>query len=105
MKFKDICENAGIETRSYSGRGMYGRNCLGIDSDSDLGLLVSAMLEYVTDSLEDDDLHDAVRTIADAFRDMRTDSMGLGIIVYFPKIKWQHEDVINEQGIRDERGF
>ena len=36
-QLKDIIEMAGYETRSYSGRGMYGKECLAFTVDGRVG--------------------------------------------------------------------
>ena len=81
---QEFFEDAGIECRSYSGRAMYGRQCLGVEVDS-LGELFVSVLEGVEG---EDDTQDLQR----AFRDMRTDSMGLGVVVYFPSVPFVGDD-------------
>lgn len=68
-----------FEVRSYSGRGMYGRECLGVDvGRGELGELLAVVVENV----EEDDRYE----VAQVLRGMATDSMGLGMIVYFPGV-------------------
>lgn len=69
----DAIEDAGFEARSYSGRGMYGKECVGVDLDatSDLWGLAQEMARS--------------GIICDQ---PRTDSMGLGIIAYWPRLSW-----------------
>ena len=64
----------GAELRSYSGRAMYGQECLGIDMDGMDDAFRFALM--VTDS-----------ELADALSSPRFDSMGMGIIVYFPNVE------------------
>ncbi len=64
----------GAELRSYSGRGMYGKQCLGIDMDSMADAFRFALM------VEDEDLTVALSNPC-------FDSMGLGIIVYFPNVE------------------
>ena len=64
----------GAELRSYSGRSMYGKQCLGIDMESMTDAFRFALL------VEDDDL-------CLAFSDPVFDNMGRGIIVYFPDVE------------------
>lgn len=83
--FKDLCDNTGIEVRSYSGRGMYGRKCLGIDTDDVMGTIADLIEAAV-------DFHNrpvAYNMLAEALRSSRQDSMGLGVIIYFPSIAWE----------------
>ena len=72
--------------RSYSGRGMFGKECLGVTTHSQSELVadvMSAIIDHVMDEPDGDrDAGDA----AEAFRNMRTDSMGRDTIVYFPNV-------------------
>lgn len=71
-------ESLGLSPRSYSGRGMYGRSCVGVtlgrnSEVTEFGLGVKLALALGEDA---EDL------------DPRTDSMGLGSIIYFPNVRW-----------------
>lgn len=68
VTLQERLEAAGIETRSYSGRGMYGKECLGA----------------VAHSAEDVYAECGRANIKSA----RTDSMGLSVVVYWPSIPW-----------------
>ena len=70
------------ELRSYSGRNMYGKECLGIDMESMTDAFRFAL------SVQDSDL-------AYILSQPVFDNMGRGIIVYFP-------DVEAPEGIDDE---
>ena len=64
--------------RQYSGRGMYGKQCLGITvshrtSPFEVGLAIGSYDELV-------DLFVGQR--------VETDSMGRGMVIYFPGLKW-----------------
>lgn len=60
---------AGYEPRSYSGRGMYGRYCVG----------VTVSRSYVDD-------------VKKLIRGASTDSMGMDVIVYWPFLPWPGGD-------------
>jgi len=81
-----LLENqAFFEVRSYSGRSMYGRKCLGVEFDGNNGLgRILAAIIYGTNDDNREDLADAVKNTC-------TDSMGLGIIVYFPNVPYTEE--------------
>jgi hypothetical protein len=64
----------GAELRSYSGRSMYGKQCLGIDMESMTDAFRFALM------VEDADL-------CWAFSNPVFDNMGRGIIVYFPNVE------------------
>lgn len=75
-------EGLGEVRTDYSGRFMYGDECIGIDlaSVSDFSTVLLNI------AAEDREL---ARTLADS---QRSDSMGLGVIVYFPGVKAPEQD-------------
>lgn len=81
-----IIEDSLFTASSYSGRGMYGKKCLAIriDRDQGVGSLFANVLECCSPN-------DIVK-IADAFRNMKEDSLGMDSIVYFPGIEYIEED-------------
>jgi hypothetical protein len=95
--FQKMIEDLGYETRSYSGRVMFGKKCLGItlDRDQSMGELMGDIMNSFAGHAAKGStykLADALEVAAKAFRDMRTDSMGLGTIVYFPGILFDDTD-------------
>lgn len=73
----DAIEGAGYDARDYSGRAMYGSVCVGVDLDGD------------------GDLWKLAGDLAQQGHEVpapRTDSMGRGIIAYWPSIKWPQSD-------------
>ena len=100
----DAAESAGYEWRWYSGRAMYGELCFAITPDkSDSSIKVVLTLVYellnsrmweLTDMDEDgnDDCvlavpEDIVAEVTSALEAARTDTMGLGEIIYWPAFK------------------
>ena len=81
---QQLCEDIDIDCRSYSGRAMYGKECLGIDVDR-LGLFIASVITGMQDVHMETD-PDLAGAVAEAFEGMRTDQMGLGTIIYFPGI-------------------
>jgi len=76
-------EDAEFTPRSYSGRGMYGRTCVGFTADgSPFQAAVALSL-----ALQDDGLIPELESLHSA-----TDAMGFGIIIYFPGVPWPDED-------------
>jgi hypothetical protein len=88
--------------RSYSGRGMFGKQCVGVTLDGDgssfqLGAAVSA-------ALLDMDADDGPSDVEDLARiRVCTDSMGRGIIVYWPDVLYP-DDSSPEEGEHDCEG-
>jgi len=91
-QFEDIELNTGLSEctpRTYSGRAMYGEQCFGIDAPNMRE--VAKFLCGLTNALGEDGFEDAVEFAAR----METDSMGLGIVAYFPGVTFaddQDED-------------
>ena len=84
--------------RSYSGRAMYGKPCLGVTTSS-LGDLIADVMWAAAEWTQDEpDFDRDVAEAAEAFRSMRTDSMGHDTIVYFPSVPFLDEDADVEEG-------
>lgn len=82
-EFIEFFENADFNVRRYSGRNMFGTQCVGIEVDS-LASLAGEIAEIVAD-IDDEDLR---HEFAGIIKRMRTDQMGLAYIAYFPSMKW-----------------
>lgn len=85
--FADILIEYGAKIRAYSGRGMYGEECLGVE-------LESSALEFAADVIDGYHLSgvgERWATLATLLRTAREDTLGLGRIVYFPRVKWREE--------------
>ena len=63
----------------YSGRGMYGRQCVGIDIDS---LRLSVLIE-LTEFL----ISNGIENVASVLGRVCYDNMGKGYILYFPSVQ------------------
>lgn len=83
-QIREAFENAGYEPRSYSGRGMYGKECLGVVCSDP----ITAILETLQAVEDEATLRDL---ISDLF-DPSEDSMGRDSIVYWTRIVWEDEE-------------
>lgn len=111
-----ICElNDNLKARSYSGRGMFGKSCLGVELDRgvSVGKLFATVLETLfgegasraedfSEDGEDVEREEIALQIAEAFRDMCQDQMGTGAIVYFPNIEYVDEEEEEDDEDEDE---
>jgi hypothetical protein len=79
QEFREIIEEVGYETRSYSGRFMYSDECLAFECES--GDELKAVAEIVAYCSEEDQ-PEAVNN----FKTAKMDSMGLGVVIYFPRV-------------------
>lgn len=82
--------------RSYSGRAMYGRSCLGVvlDSENDVSKLMSKLILNVEEEERSE--------VAKAVRGFKTDSMGMGIVLYFPEVEYEDDDDDEDEYPHDE---
>ena len=90
-QLQKLFERAGYNTRSYSGRGMYGKECLGVvlNRDQDLGMIFGDLIDVLARNREDFDQI----FIAECFQEgLRTDSLGLGTILYFPRFPYEETE-------------
>jgi hypothetical protein len=98
ITLQTLIENAGLEPYSYSGRAMYGKTCLAVNLDNGLGEFISAIMTEALENADNDDIFDVAR----AFESMRTDSMGRGIVVYFPGVPFEGDDSEDDEDEDDE---
>lgn len=70
----------------YSGRGMYGDTCFGIDVDRHSNGNMGTMMMSIAEAFNDADIDIKAREWK-----LRTDSLGLGTIYYFPCLQWNEE--------------
>ena len=75
-----LADYFGFDVRSYSGRGMYGKTCLAIVGEG-INLI---SLGYALGEMDRDiDKYD--------LDNMRSDSMGLGMVYYWPNIEYENK--------------
>ena len=100
-KIVELADDYDIQVRSYSGRGMYGKSCLGlVGRQSDvMNLLIKSIVEAVkltrrSDTSADKAL-DHVSDIFEEFGRMSVDSMGRSSIYYFEDMEIKIGDEID----------
>lgn len=87
-------EDAGCEPYAYSGRAMYGKECVAVDIDGSIGNFFADFLTEMGETLSGEELEEAVLESARAFRGMQTDSMGRGLVLYFPNVEFVSEEEV-----------
>lgn len=89
---ESVCEDSDDKHRFrdfYSGRGMCGRICIGVVTDSPADFLLEVMHRAVNDdSLSRDDLNHLLEMLGGS----KSDSMGLATIVYWPHLEGESND-------------
>lgn len=103
-----VCEALEIDTRSYSGRGMYGKECLAVTT----GLTVSHLFADIVDAIigedalksadfsidgEDPEREEVLHDVTKAFRRVSQDNMGTGYVYYFQGIDFVEGDDEEEE--------
>lgn len=85
----EALEDSNCHLEAYSGRGMNGKECpsFEVSNDENAFSIIAQAIAHVGQTYEPDD----VQEVADLFNDCRTDSMGLGTVVYFPQIDWNDD--------------
>ena len=101
--YADAC---GYKARDYSGRFMFGKYCLGYDVDNVEKFLVDVLdygaRSYLANGLTLDNL-DNWQEFVRLLRRAQKDTMGLGVIVYFPDAAWDEcVEVMDRAGIDHE---
>lgn len=82
---QEMFDGSEHEPQPYSGRFMYGKECLSFRV-SDLGEFLSDIFYALENSDYD------ISALGEAFRHMKTDSLGMDMVVYFPRIPYVWED-------------
>lgn len=82
-KFIETLEDANFEVKSYSGRGMYGKSCVSVsqrDGEDTSAWEIARELFHADHDGEFDNVPEP-----------RQDSLGLGIVLYWPSYEWPQE--------------
>ena len=89
----NAAENGDFEPFSYSGRNMYGKECIAVEvDDMDAALKVAwGILDFVPANIEPDVISSS------EFHVMRVDNLGLGYVVYWPALEWNHSHMASSQ--------
>jgi hypothetical protein len=91
-RVREAFKSSVYEVRSYSGRGMYGKSCLGVVCDSPVDAILDAIIEFVAGNTDQDTTIEFI----DELRNYRIDDLGLSTILYFPYIEWEDDQMIDE---------
>lgn len=82
--FEEISSSYGDVRTDYSGRGMYGKNCIGIDGDGNQLKVVAKLFVELAET----ELASIIDKLAAR---ISSDNMGLGWIIYFPGVQYDGE--------------
>lgn len=99
---QDMLGDLNMETRSYSGRRMNSKQCLGVKVDTqeelsmmfyDLGLELGRLLAKIEilGTVDQAAQEEIERHFRRELKNFRTDTMGHGVIVYWPEVAYNAE--------------
>lgn len=86
VQFQAEQEGARI-SNTYSGRGMFGRQCFAVQLDRGLSVLqyIGQLMQYISEDAQDALAeNEQMGELAEMLQDAQTDNLGLGIVLYFP---------------------
>lgn len=83
-QFIQALEDANFEVRSYSGRSMFGKECVSVVSREDDRTSAWEVAKALWYGCEAEDALD--------IPEPRQDSLGLGIVLYWPSYEWPQEE-------------
>lgn len=98
-RLREAVLDAGYDPLCYSGRGMYGRTCLGVrvpQGTSPFRLAAELARTALADvDVADECTFDAADTFIDNLAELKVceDSLGLDTVVYFPDVPCTEEDL------------
>ena len=98
----EVLEDADLELRSYSGRAMYGKECVAFTCEPDA--LIGIIAETIHEASQNYQ-PEQVGELVQAMKRARTDELGRSVVVYFPRVAWPAR-MFERRGRRsDERDY
>jgi hypothetical protein len=91
MTFQQILEHIGMTPRSYSGRGMYGATCVALVPEGTEFQAVADLIRGIKESFLQSRLEETLDQVADVLEKTKVDSMGRGVVLYWPKENFEGE--------------
>lgn len=88
----DIADQSeSIEVRAYSGRGMYGRNCVAITgTNNECMSMIGEVIKMAASEMLDQDDGDTREfdLLVENLMSFSMDSMGYDVVIYWPREQW-----------------
>jgi hypothetical protein len=85
MNLIEFLEEAGLDPYPYSGRGMYGKQCVAVTVTSFGRLFADVLLSVESTGAN-------VEELSELFEGMRYDNMGHDYVFYFPRVPWSDDE-------------
>lgn len=88
-----VAETQDATVMSYSGRGMYGKECLAVslDDSNGYGFTSRVVFEATWEYRGDDDEDSLMEGMLDIIEGTATDNLGRGIVLYWPSVTYEEE--------------
>ena len=96
----EACERLDVEVRSYSGREMYGKKCIGFVVARGKSAAQFAFELAIELSADDEDGPEAIEEFHG--RTWCQDSLGMDTIVYVPGVTWSEDEEEGDDDASDE---
>lgn len=96
VSFSELTEalrSVDLEPQSYSGRGMYGRQCVSVQGPSQKDMISRIVMCGL-----------APEQVGHLIQMSHSDSMGLGVVVYWPSIEWIEPKSFHVNGVDPDDG-
>lgn len=91
MTFQTFLEDLGYDTRSYSGRSMYGKECLAITVEDITKAIWEIAYALGSENALAEDHHEEIPQP----KGIRWDSMGLQYVIYWPNVPYTSDEIIS----------
>lgn len=95
MNLVEFLEEAGLDPYPYSGRGMFGKQCVAVTVSSIGRLFADVLLSVESTGANAEEL-------SEVFEGMRYDNMGHDYVFYFPRVGWSGDEDLDEESNEDE---
>lgn len=104
--FEACAEDADIRVSSYSGRGMYGAECLSISGSPEactavIAHVINSVYDEVIEAVENSHLgevlHCEARRVVEMLINYSQDSLGHGVVYYWPETEYEGAEVEEDE--------
>ena len=83
---------------SYSGRAMYGKECVGVSvprTTNEYKFIADILDAIAQDSMDEDELQDNLGWFSQQLKSASSDNFGLDTVFYFKRMEWVKEEELD----------
>jgi hypothetical protein len=92
MKLQNFLEQGGFDIRPYSGRGMFGKQCVASATNNIAQFLRNVILDILTETIDELITPEEAKDYINTLFAYSQDNLGLDMIIYWPNQKWEVKD-------------